>query len=363
MFTHSFEHYLSFGATDQETFRVLDEHYNGIIVPGTIAVLQREGTGGFLLALSAAAARTAYVIDPRSPLFQQALPRLKRAQIDLAEVLERKELATTAEVSPSDFDTARCETLAERWVHFNESYRDSSGGKFEKYAKRLGQAVSRPNAQGPELIMPPYFVANSAADPWAKVNKEIFTAATGAAAFLDVIPVIATERESALPELAEGFASDRAIIWVSDFNERDVDSERLVAYGRAVRSMSERTVSPFALYGGYFSIALRHVGLCGFNHGVGFGDSRAWRELPNSGPPLPRYYLTGAHRYVSPEFAQELYGLDADLVACPCEVCEGRPPLTLNYHALMQHSVLSREREILESSNWDLGDVAADLDT
>lgn len=360
MFSDEFEHYLSFGAADQETFQTLDGRYNGIVVPATIAVLQREGTGGFLMALSAAAARTRYVIDPRTPLFQQALPRVKRAHSDLAAMLEGPSLASDVNVDPHAFDDARCVGIAQRWVNFNETYRDSSGGKFDKYAKRLGKPVSEPNAQGPELILAPYFVATTPRDPWAQVSRRLYVAAHDAATKMSVVPVTATTNEAALPALTRRYGSNRAVIWVSDFNEREIEVSRLVTYGQSIAELAEEGVQLFALYGSYFAIALMHLGLTGFNHGVGFGDSRDWRELPQSGPPLPRYYLYGAHRYVAPEFAQQLWALDSSLVECDCDVCEGRPPLTLDYHGLMQHSVLSREREIHEAQGLD-GVGIADL--
>ena len=68
MFTRQFSHYLSYGASDQKTVVDLRDVYNGILVPGTVAAFQREGTGGFVLSLSAADS-IPYVIDPRSPLF------------------------------------------------------------------------------------------------------------------------------------------------------------------------------------------------------------------------------------------------------------------------------------------------------
>ena len=50
-----FSHYLAYLATDQETYRDLRGQYDGLLVPGTIAAWQRQGTGGFVLSLSAAA--------------------------------------------------------------------------------------------------------------------------------------------------------------------------------------------------------------------------------------------------------------------------------------------------------------------
>src|SRR5438067_1190570 len=80
----AFAHYLSYGATDQQTLRDLAGSYDGLVVPGTIAAYQRQGTGGFVLSLSATAAAPPYVIDPRFPLFQQRLQAPKQSHFALA---------------------------------------------------------------------------------------------------------------------------------------------------------------------------------------------------------------------------------------------------------------------------------------
>src|SRR5207245_1020479 len=83
----SYSHYLAYGATDQETFRALRGAYTGVLVPGTIAAWQRQGTGGFVLALSATEQAPPYVIDPRFPLFQQPLKDPKASHEALADLL------------------------------------------------------------------------------------------------------------------------------------------------------------------------------------------------------------------------------------------------------------------------------------
>ena len=45
MFETKFSHYLSYGAADQHTVRELRGFYDGLLVPGTVAAFQREGTG------------------------------------------------------------------------------------------------------------------------------------------------------------------------------------------------------------------------------------------------------------------------------------------------------------------------------
>jgi hypothetical protein len=74
-----FEHYLSYGSTDQLTARNLTDIYDGLLIPGTVAAFQAEGTRGFVLTLSAAKSKD-YIIDPRFPLFQNRLP-IRRSRI------------------------------------------------------------------------------------------------------------------------------------------------------------------------------------------------------------------------------------------------------------------------------------------
>jgi hypothetical protein len=96
---------------------------------------------------------------------------------------------------------------------------------------------------------------------------------------------------------------------------------------------------PFALYGGFFSVMAGTVGLVGSSHGIGYGEYRAWPELPRSGPPPARYYLRQLHRYIAQEDAQRLWMADRNLASCPCNQCMGRAPIELEYHDLMRHSV------------------------
>src|SRR6266511_1278969 len=114
-----FSHYLSYGATDQQTVRDLTGAYNGLVVPGTVAAFQRQGTGGFVLALSATQAAAKYVIDPRFPLFQQPLSQPKKSHFALADLLGVPELVSITHPDPSDFVPERINTIARNWVRFN----------------------------------------------------------------------------------------------------------------------------------------------------------------------------------------------------------------------------------------------------
>ena len=134
-------------------------------------------------------------------------------------------------------------------------------------------------------------------------------------------------------------------------------------YQSALVNASERGQQAFALYGGFFSVLLGTSGLRGSAHGVGFSEHRNWRELPESGAPPARFYMRRAHRYVPQPLAQELWNTDSDLVRCRCPYCGGRPPVALDYHELMKHSVCCRAEEIERWYGQDPETVAELLDT
>lgn len=362
MFHDAFSHYLSYGATDQQTVRELAGQYDGLLVPGTVAAFQREGTGGFVLTLSAAAASTEYVIDPRFPLFQQALPRAKRSHIALAELLGWPGLVSSTPPAPADFDDERVQKIARGWAEFNGGYRSTEGSKFSKYAKRLGQPVQPKNARDPLYVLAPYFVAHGTTDPWWERSCALYEATATAAGSDRCIRVVASEEPSALEPLISETSDERLAVWVSGLDEFTSTARGLGSYGTAIRNTSAAGRSIFALYGGFFSILLQNVGLGGSSHGIGYGEYRNWIELPESGPPPARYYLPQIHRYVQTDEAARLYFADERLAVCECAECGGEPPLALDYHALMRHSVRCRAAEIEQWAGLDEEAAADRLD-
>lgn len=364
MFSEAFSHYLSYGPTDQETVRELAGAYTGLLVPGTVATFQREGTGGFVLSLSATEAGIPYVIDPRFPLFQQQIASPKKSHEALAELLSIEASLYAVAPRPEDFTFELIEEVAKNWVEFNLGYRSTSGSKFEKYAKRLQEAVQPTHADNPEYILAPYFVAHGTADLWWQKSVALFEATRRRAANapVRVIRVVAAAEPRFLRGLLGETPESQAVVWVSGLDELATPAFALAEYGSALRLGKGRGQSLFALYGGFFSVLMSAKGLVGASHGIGFGESRAWIELPTSGPPPPRYYLKQVHRYVSQELAYQLWLKDRTLAGCVCAVCRGRSPIELDYHTLMKHSVLCRSQEIGEWVGLRVGNMADRLD-
>lgn len=355
-----FSHYLAYGATDQETFRELRDQYNGVLVPATIAAFQRQGTGGFVLTLSATAEAPPYVIDPRFPLFQQALSNPKKSHTALAELLDDPGLIVTAsDPRPDSFSDSRIASIAKHWVEFNSGYGSKENAAFDKYAKRLGEKVRSEQAQGPEAILAPYFACDEPDDPWWALSKQFFEHTCAAADETECLRVVCARHAGALEALLEDVDPvERLVVWVSGLDEHNAVAQELTEYRRAVVRAEELGHEPFALYGGFFSVLLGSDGLRGAAHGVGFSEHRNWRELPESGAPPARYYLRRAHRYVPQDLAQALYTVSPDITVCPCPHCRDRPPVALNYHELMKHSVYCRAEEINQWYGVDTGTAA-----
>jgi len=348
MFGRKFSHYLSYGATDQQTLRDLTEYFDGLLVPGTIAAFQREGTGGFVLTLSATKSRPEYVIDPRFPLFQQALSQPKRSHIDLAQVLSAPALVRSLPPEPEDFTPELIRKISASWAEFNGGYQTSSDTKFNKYAKRLQEPVTRDNTAEPLLILPPYLCCQSSTDPWWQVSQDLYEQTTIATPKLRCVRVVASTEPDGLGSLLASVRDDNVAVWVSGLEELTSSPEVLALYLRSLASGRDAGKKLFALYGGFFSVLAANFGLVGSSHGIGYGEYRNWVELPQSGPPPARYYLPRIHRYVSQDFAYRLWLMNPELTECNCHECNGLPPIELEYHSLMKHSVFCRSREIEE---------------
>jgi hypothetical protein len=342
-----FAHYLAYQATDQQTFRDLRDVYGGLLVPGTIAAWQRQGTGGFVLSLSATQASPPYVIDPRFPLFQQELPSAKQSHFALAEIFgDRRLVRTETRPEPDEFPNERLRHIAEHWVAFNESYGETSNTSFDKYAERLGEEVPLAvNASAPEAILAPYFVAYGLNDPWWERSKRLFEETQRASAG-QCIRVVAAEDVRALNELLPDVSDTRVVVWASGLDEYVALAEDLSGYRSCLRNARARGQQISALYGGFYSVLQATVGLDGAAHGVGYSEHRQWRELPTSGAAPARFYMRRWHRYVPQDFAQTIWEHDQSLPECDCRYCRGRPPIALNYHDLMKHSVWCRQQEI-----------------
>lgn len=362
-----FSHFLSYAATDQQTARELAGNYDGLLVPGTVAAFQAEGTKGFVLTLSARTPAPRYVVDPRFPLFQQPLPAAKRSHIALAGLFGDPDLVQRAvPLPPEAYNDRTIDALVGHWMWFNRGFTELAIKKFDKYAERLNEKILPENRQGPTWIIPPYFVALADDERWWPVSERLWRSAQGQAGEGEhLVRVVATDSAALLDELLGQCNESQLAIWVSKLDEAPEERfglEDLRRYGEAIKAVASDGKNLFALYGGFFSVLLGNFGLSGSSHGIGYGEARTWVELPQSGPPPARYYLPHAHRYVSMDLALLLWREQRQLAECHCAICGGEPPARLDYHGLMQHSVLCRTQEIRDWVGLPPEQIVLELD-
>lgn len=360
-----FSHYLSYGSTDQATMRELYRSFDGLLVPGTIAAFQAEGTRGFVLSLSAGHS-VPYVIDSRFPLFQNQLAVPKKSHSLLADVFGVPGLVRgDRKPRPEDFDEIVVDQVTSSWVDFNLGFEDVTLKTFDKYARRLGEEIPHGNRRRPEYILPPYFMTDGG-DGWWEASERMWQRtlhhAQLAGAEAMIRRVVATTDAAALEQILPRVSDAEVVVWVSNLDEFRLESEAaLLAYSRAIAAAGAANRRPFALYGGFFAVLLARFGLKGASHGIGFGEHRDWVELPSSGAPPARYYVPRLHRYVGVDIATTIWQQFPDLVRCECSECRGRAPGALSYHELMKHSVRARTDEIREWLTLDTASVMARL--
>jgi hypothetical protein len=288
------------------------------------------------------------------------LPQRKLSHVRLAAQFKDPGLVTPTPPTPADFPAARITALATAWAEFNADYHGIAGGKFDKYAKRLGQDLLRDQAQPPKRLLAPYFVASNTHDPWWTLSKQLFDA-TPPHAGVAIIKTVATDEASHLDALLAASESVQAIIWVSDLNELESSAADLRAYRTAIQNATARGTAVFGLYGGFYSVLCASAGLAGISHGVGFVESRAWVELPASGPPPARYYLPRVHRYAPVALAEALHRGSPQLTACACPDCSGASPFAMDKPALLRHAVRCRSDEIKIWASLDAAEAREKL--
>lgn len=363
-----FEHYLSYGSTDQQTVRDLAPFFDGLVVPGTIAAFQSEGTKGFVLSLSARSSDP-YMIDSRFPLFQNQLLSPKKSHVMLADLLDCSELIRSDRMPvPSDFSDSIIERASKSWIDFNIGFDKVKTKTFDKYAARLNEAVLPTNTKTPSAILPPYTMVSHRDDGWADVSERLWESSVDYARSINLkIPlkrVVAATSAPLWAELDTKLAASDIIAWISNLDEfRPSSGTELEAYGHSIFEASQQGKSVFALYGGFFSVLLARLGLTGSSHGIGYGEHRDFVELPTSGAPPARYYSSRLHRYIPVDVAQILWTQFPQLVDCSCGDCFGRAPAALDYHDLMRHSVRARHQEIQEWEARSTADAIAELRT
>jgi hypothetical protein len=388
-----FQHLMAFGNSDQASFRDprVRSCFDIMTVPGTIASYYDEATAAFVLS-----SKVPYLIDPRTPLFQDDLAAPRASHFSLAEwhgpsVLSRLPPAGPARFPASFFTPAVVAEMVAEVVGRQRGYAGNAPRvtkKLDRYAQLLAQAMQQQHAQvppggpfGPVAVLAPYFAVTGPNDPWFAVLQEVWAQCAALSDSRKISPVLCVgPRQEAGPfgtvtvdgvaVLGELLATlppalgERCYVWITGFDERAVDEGQLRRLWRTVRAQpSGREL--VNLYGGFFSACLWYAGLSGFGNGLTYSESRAWPALASTGSAPPRYYLRDLHLFLPPAAAQAVIAAEPSF-ECPCGACAeiralGQTIASMPYHSLKRHFAHARQWELDQVANGPATAVAARL--
>jgi len=352
------KHFLAFGHSNQATFRRPDiqDCFDGVSVPGTIATYFRQGTGGFVIALD-----KPYFLDPRTPVFQSSLATIKASFCTLAEAhgAATTDALTRSKASEVDLwetirDAYDADEAASSWLRYQRDYVGTSSEKLDYYADLIGTDISSDNSQGPTYITAPYWMSTSIRTvEWAMSHATIECTLRSLRSGEDFVPIVAWNRPpskdwSLLVEMLSDLRRlgiRKVLLWVNNYRELYEPVDQLRNLRTVVSDCAHDGIHIGMLYGGYYSLALTCAGLWAFSNGVGYSESRAFPELSSSGAPPPRYYLVGLHRYLQQAIASRVVADDPNQVLdLPERV--GKDPAALQPNDLMAHFVHARGAEL-----------------
>lgn len=378
------KHFLAYGNSDQASFRHPEVRgaFDFMLVPGTIAAYYADATAAFVLSSG-----LDYVVEPRTPLFQGRIPEPKASHYALADHLGNavrahmgdEDLRASVDFSRDLYTPEVIRELVDAVISFQRNYGGRAPAiqdKLERYRRLLAEALQEPtteqaapSARTPAFVLSPYFAVASMEDPWWDATLRVWEACMNLENSSRISPVVAVGSPSvlshALPRTPMEL-SRTCFFWITGFDERTASEGELAALWDAIGENSPGR-SLVNLYGGFFSVCLEHAGLWGFNNGLGYSESRNWPELPSTGAAPPRYYLPKLHLFLPSAVAQLVVDSEP-FFRCPCTVCvaerPGRPTsiVSLSYHELKRHFVLTRRWEVDLVASNEPEDLAAHLD-
>lgn len=355
-------HSLSYSHSDQALLRdpALDDCWDGLVVPGTLATYYFEGTGGFVLTR-----RVPYLIDPRTPLLQTIelrRPEPRASHLKLAEIHDPSVVPTwpDTEIQRHHWEDGRWQDVVRRVLDFQRSYSSKATAKVDKYNDLLAQAgrpVVNADPEDPLRLVPPYWAVDSIDDPWWTLCFAAIEQALDGYPDNKLMPVLTLRADIEISTLADLLndlpdGCDDVYCWVSDWDEADATRADIHGWLDAVEAGNDRGIAVRNLYGGALSVLMTGRGLAGVNHGVGYSETRDSRRLSATGGPPARYYVPALREFLTVPNAQPVVDHLPAEWACDCAVCaqvtaaDGRPQVgRLRPEALKRHFLIARHRE------------------
>jgi hypothetical protein len=381
------KHLLAYGQSDQASFRdpALSSCFDTMTVPGTIASYFEDATAAFVLTL-----QKPYLIDPRTPLFQDSLNAPRASHETLAD-WHGASVATQIQAGGSFpaafYSPPVVDEMVAEIVGRQRNYGGKAAGiapKMDRYLRLLAEARGEPVPDAaqtvgaaPDAVLLPYFAVTDLASPWWDVTLDVWRAARLLPDAHLLRPVMCVggsdmtlvQSVNLLDDVLARRPTDLAnqvSFWITDFDERAASEPALTRLWEVVQSRSDSGLSLTNLYGGFYSICLGLAGLAAFGNGLGYSESRRWPALDATGAAPARYYLRDLHMFAPLGKAETLVSR-APAFLCDCPACTtargaGRSIVSMDYAELKAHFAYARQWEMRLVDTGGLPGVVAQLD-
>lgn len=368
----AFRHLIAYGNSDQVSFRsqVVRDCLDIMTVPGTIASYYSEATLAFVLS-----SQIDYLIDPRTPLFQEELDGPRASHLTLGDwhgptVRSKLVKDQTANFPISFWTDDVVEEMAKEVISRQRHYAGGASAvatKMSRYARLLADALKEQGEpapsqlqKDPHWILAPYFATSGTSDPWWAVMEKVWATCATLDNPSAIVPVLCVDGRpqtgadgvatlgSLLP-LVPPSLSQRVFFWITNFDERKVSEDQLRDLWQVVANRP-KGMKLVNMYGGFFSICLSKAGLRGFGNGLTYSESRDWPQLSATGAAPLRYYVPDIHMFLPLATAARLIdrepSFECDCAPCAAWRAAGNTIASLPYHATKLHFAIARAREL-----------------
>ena len=195
-------HFLAYGNSDQASFRdpAVRGSFDVLTIPGTIASYYPDATAAFVLSCE-----KPYIIDPRTPLFQDRLDSPRASHLTLADwggPSLRSQLDSLDEprFPPTFYSDQVIGEIVSGMIAMQRNYATRRGAvstKIDRYRRLLATALSQEfeevglESNPPSYILAPYFASRTMDDQWWSVQERIWIACLNDSDPSKVSPVVA----------------------------------------------------------------------------------------------------------------------------------------------------------------------------
>lgn len=352
-------HIVRYGTAADQKFLLGDllDTYDQLVINATIAAHMPAALASFL---AQRANDKPYFIDPQTHAFQHDFSDLESTSEGKEGEVKRSigVLATAygdpisdcinrkVSVLPEDFaEPAQRSDFCERVIRFQLEQIAGQAKRQDtaKYYEFLQARGMTGNPTEPSLVVAPYFYLQAnTLQHWLPVNiKCALDSQKKASALgrrLGVQVVISQDvlmSQKLCGDVTKAYAKldpDLFLIWVDRFSEHAASEDELRALVSFVEHLGKK--APVVnLYGGFFSVALRHCGvtpeLAGITHGLEYGEDRGVLPI-GGGIPVAKFYLPQLHvRLPFRDALRAIQRLDVSSTnefferVCGCEECRG----------------------------------------